>query len=86
MGDGRVVPANGLSKARAFDMIDHIHLKGQTNARQALERAMQIRDSRNRPVQLVYFLTDGFDLQITSPWSFAEKLSRCAIAMLLDEN
>jgi uncharacterized protein YegL len=69
-GDGKAIPASGHAKAKAFKMIDHIHLEGQTNARQALERAMKIRDGIGKPVQLVYFLTDGFDLQISSPGAF----------------
>jgi Mg-chelatase subunit ChlD len=75
-GDGKTALASGSSKASAFEMIDHIRLEGQTNARQALERAMKIRDVWGRPVQLVYFLTDGFDLQISSPGAFCRDIGR----------
>jgi Mg-chelatase subunit ChlD len=75
-GDGKAVSATGDAKAGAFEMIDHIRLEGQTNARQALERAMKIRDVGGRPVQLIYFLTDGFDLQISSPGAFCRNIER----------
>jgi uncharacterized protein YegL len=74
MGDGKAVPATGFAKARAFAMIDNIHLKGQANAGQALERAMKIRDSIGRPVELIYFLTDGFDLQMDSSQVFCNDI------------
>lgn len=75
-GDGKAVPAAGYAKAQAFAMIDRIRLEGQTNARQALERAMKIRDARGRPMELIYFLTDGFDLQISSPGAFCRDIER----------
>jgi hypothetical protein len=75
-GDGKAVLASGYAKAKAFTMIDHIHLEGRTNARQALERAMKIRDGIGRPVQLIYFLTDGFDLEECSQQSFCRDIQR----------
>ncbi|MBM4103619.1 MAG: hypothetical protein FJ263_06140 [Planctomycetes bacterium] len=75
-GEGRAVLASGYAKAKAFTMIDHIHLEGRTNARQALERAMKIRDGIGRPVQLIYFLTDGFDLEECSQQSFCRDIQR----------
>jgi hypothetical protein len=75
MGDGKAIPATGFAKARAFAMIDHIRLKGQTNARQALERSMKIRDAIGRPVELIYFLTDGFDLQMDSSRAFCTDIA-----------
>jgi hypothetical protein len=76
IGDGRAIPASGFSKARAFAMIDNIRLEGQTNARQALERAMKIRDAYGRPVELIYFLTDSFDLQMDSSLAFCAELAK----------
>jgi hypothetical protein len=75
LGEGKAVFASGFSKARAFAMIDNIHLEGQTNARQALERAMKIRDTTGRPVELIYFLTDGFDLQMDSSQAFCTEIA-----------
>jgi hypothetical protein len=76
MGDGKAVPATGFAKARAFAMIDNIHLQGKTNARQALERSMKIRDAIGRPVELIYFLTDGFDLQMDSSQAFCTDIAQ----------
>ncbi|MBN2513146.1 MAG: VWA domain-containing protein [Sedimentisphaerales bacterium] len=64
-GSGTLMPATGQAKSEAFTLIDSVHLGGQTNALQALQRAMQLRDRRGRAVQVVYFLTDGFDLSET---------------------
>lgn len=64
-GSGMLTPATGQAKSEAFILIDSVHLGGQTNAIQALQRAMQLRDRRGRAVQVVYFLTDGFDLSET---------------------
>lgn len=75
LGDGKAIPANGSAKSRAFTFIDDIHLEGKTNARQALERAMRIRDAVGRPVELIYFLTDGFELQIDSSQAFSAEIS-----------
>jgi uncharacterized protein YegL len=75
MGDGKAVPASGFAKARAFAMIDNIRLKGQTNAGQAIERAMKIRDAIGRPVELIYFMTDGFDLQMDSSQAFCDEIA-----------
>jgi len=61
-GSGTLTPATLQAKFEAFTLIDSVHLGGQTNAVQALQRAMQLRDRRGRAVQVVYFLTDGFDL------------------------
>lgn len=61
-GDGTLKQATGQAKSEAFEMIDQVRLGGQTNASQALKRAMQLRDMNGRAVQLVYFMTDGFDL------------------------
>jgi hypothetical protein len=75
MGDGKALPASGFAKSRAFSMIDHIRLKGQTNALQALQRAMKIRDAIGRPVELIYFMTDGFDLQMDSSQAFCTDIA-----------
>jgi hypothetical protein len=61
-GNGKLAAATGPAKSEAFAMIDRARLGGQTNASHALKRAMQLRDAHGRAVQLIYFLTDGFDL------------------------
>jgi hypothetical protein len=61
-GGGKLAAATGQAKSEAFAMIDRAKLGGQTNAMYALKRAMQLRDAGGRAVQVIYFLTDGFDL------------------------
>lgn len=61
-GDGKLAAATGPAKSEAFAMIDRARLGGQTNAAHALRRAMQLHDASGSAVQLIYFLTDGFDL------------------------
>jgi len=61
-GGGRMVRATPSAKAQAEAFINAARPSGPTNAVQALLRAMDIRDALNRPPQLIYFLTDGFDL------------------------
>lgn len=61
-GNGRLVRATPLTKLKACDFIDSIQPTGQTNAVNALKRALQICDSRAGNVSVLYFLTDGFEL------------------------
>jgi len=61
-GGGRMVRATPSAKTQAEAFINAARPSGPTNAVQALLRAMDIRDALNRPPQLIYFLTDGFDL------------------------
>ncbi|MBN1816905.1 MAG: VWA domain-containing protein [Sedimentisphaerales bacterium] len=61
-GGGRLVRATPANKEQARAFIDGVIPSGPTNAVNALQRAMQIRDSQGRTAELIYFLTDGFDL------------------------
>ena len=60
---GRLVRATDKAKSRAYKFIDGIKPGGQTNALSAIERAMQIRGPGDQAPALIYFLTDGFELQ-----------------------
>ena len=62
-GTGRLTRASNRAKQAAQKFIDTAQPSGPTNALNALKRAMQITDSNSRPPELIYFLTDGFDLQ-----------------------
>lgn len=69
-GDGRLTESPGGSlrrasernKSAAFDFIESLRPAGTTNALAALERALRIRDIDGNAPSVVYFLTDGFDL------------------------
>jgi hypothetical protein len=62
-GHGRLVRATTKTKSAANDFIDSARPGGTTNAINALERAMRIRDQLGRSAELIYFLTDGLDLE-----------------------
>jgi hypothetical protein len=62
-GQGRLVRATTKAKSAAYDFIDSARPGGTTNAINALERAMRIRDQLGGSSELIYFLTDGLDLE-----------------------
>ncbi len=61
-GDGWLIRATPKSKADAFEFIDSMRPYGKTNAIEAISRAVRIRDRNRNPAELIYFLTDGFEL------------------------
>jgi len=62
-GDGKLVRATAKTKSQAFDFIDKVRPGGKTNASGALERAMRMRGPSGQSAELIYFLTDGLDLE-----------------------
>ncbi len=74
-GNGRPVRATEKAKSAAYDFIDSVHPAGQTNAMAAMERAVQIRDSRAQSPSVVYFLTDGFELTTEDVQKFSQKIA-----------
>ena len=73
-GSGRLMRATAKAKAKAYRFIDDASPGGTTNALIALNRAMQIKDSAGQPPELIYFLTDGLDLQAGNTTQFARQL------------
>jgi hypothetical protein len=61
-GQGQLLRATPKTKSAAYSFIDGIRPGGTTNALAALERAMRVRDWADKGPQLIYFLTDGLDL------------------------
>jgi Mg-chelatase subunit ChlD len=61
-GGGKLVRATEKAKHQAHAFIESVNPAGQTNAIAALKRAMQIRDEQQHSAEVVYFLTDGFEL------------------------
>jgi len=61
-GYGRLKRATPQTKSDAYTFIDNVKLGGQTNAVNAIKRAMLIKDASSEPPEQIYFLTDGFDL------------------------
>lgn len=60
--DGRLEPAAPPAKAEALNLIARIRPEGQTAAERAFETALRQRDRAGNAPELIYFLTDGFDL------------------------
>jgi hypothetical protein len=73
---GRLTRATPKSKKAAFDLIDSITFSGPTNAINAIERAMNIRDYLGKSPALIYFLTDGFDLDDSRTTGFAVNIEK----------
>jgi hypothetical protein len=73
-GTGRLTRASNRAKQAAQKFIDTAQPSGPTNALNALKRAMQITDASNRPPELIYFLTDGFDLQTDDGSTLAKEV------------
>ena len=74
-GEGRLVRATQIAKSAAYYFIDSIKPAGQTNALQAWERAVQVRDGDGASPSLVYFLTDGFEITTEGAQSLNERIA-----------
>lgn len=59
---GEMIRASSSAKSQAFKFIDSIDSKGQTNALNALERVVKVRDYCQKGPGVIYFLTDGFEM------------------------
>lgn len=75
-GNGRLLPATARVKSQALERIDAIRPGGSTDADHALDVAMRLRDPNGKGPQVVYFLTDGFNLDQHSSQLFVEKVDR----------
>lgn len=70
-GRGKLLRATPKTKSAAYSFINSVRPAGATNALAALERAMRLRDSAGKGPQLIYFLTDGLDLDRLDTADFA---------------
>lgn len=75
-GGSTLAPATAGAKSRALELIESIRPSGSTDAGNALEVAMQIKNDSGKGAEAVYFLTDGFDLDLASSRLFVEKVDR----------
>lgn len=74
-GRGRLVRATEKAKSRANEFVDSIRFEGPTNAFNALERAMTVKDFTGKNAQQIYFLSDGFDLDNQTTTDFAQLIA-----------
>ena len=72
-GDGRLVRATNEAKIRAYRFIETVRPAGKTNAMAALETALHVRDSTGQGAEVIYFLTDGFELGTGGTYMFQTK-------------
>jgi hypothetical protein len=75
-GSGMLQPATAQAKSEAIKLIESVRPAGSTDAGHALERAMQLRDTEGGRPEVIYFLTDGFDLDSASSALFVNKINR----------
>jgi hypothetical protein len=62
-GNGKLIRATDKAKTKASRFIETAQLGGTTDAKFAIKRAINIKDSAGKPPQVIFFLTDGFDLK-----------------------
>ena len=79
-GRGDLVRATPKTKADAYKFIDNAKLGGTTEALKALNLAMKIRDRSRRPAEVIYFLTDGLDLQTSKDFARQVEILRKKLA------
>ncbi len=75
-GGDTLTPATVGGKSAALELIESVRPSGSTDAGHALEAAMQLKDSSGKGAEVIYFLTDGFDLDSASSRLFVEKVNR----------
>ncbi len=61
-GSGSLVRAGATWKEKAIGLVESVRPGGTTAALPALRRAMELRTPGGQGAELIYFLTDGFDL------------------------
>jgi len=75
-GGDTLAPATAGAKSTALELIESVRPSGSTDAGHALEAAMQLKDASGKGAEVIYFLTDGFDLDSASSRLFVEKVNR----------
>lgn len=75
-GGDILAPATARAKSAALELIESIRPSGSTDAGHALEVAMHLKDASGKGPEVIYFLTDGFDLDSASSRLFVEKVNR----------
>jgi hypothetical protein len=75
-GNGFLTRATPKAKTAANSFIESIRPAGTTDPLNALDRAMRIRDHSGRSCGLIYFLSDGFDLEQAGAETFANRVEK----------
>lgn len=72
-GAGRLQRAVPAAKQEAIGLVESVRPEGQTDALPALARAMRLKTEDGQGADLIYFLTDGFDLDQEGTAGLAER-------------
>jgi len=75
-GGETLTPATAGAKSAALELIESVRPCGSTDAGHALQMAMRLKDASGKGPEVIYFLTDGFDLDPASSRAFVEKVNR----------
>jgi len=75
-GGDTLTPATAGAKSMALELISSVRPSGSTDAGHALEAAMRLKGTSGKGAEVIYFLTDGFDLDLASSRAFVEKVNR----------
>jgi hypothetical protein len=73
---GKMVNASTPAKEAVYKFAKSIKPSGKAGALPALKRAMEVRDSRGNKPAIIYFLTDGFELDSAAGKTFCKEVAR----------
>jgi Mg-chelatase subunit ChlD len=73
-GGGKMVRATPAAKEAAVKFAQSVKPSGKTDAMRAIKRAMEIKDARGNKPAVIYFLTDGFELDGAAGKTFCKKI------------
>ena len=76
---GKLMRASVKNKQAAYDFIDPVQPAGQGDGLAALNKAFKIRDSSGSAPQIIYFLTDGFELADDNPQKLEQQIANMPI-------
>ena len=71
---GKMIRANEQAKNDSCNFINSLNPAGSTNAMAALQQAVKVRDATGHPPNVIYFLTDGFELSEQDGLRFAHQV------------
>jgi len=75
-GNGKMIRATPAAKEAAVKFAQSVKPSGTTDAIRAIKRAMEIRDTNGNKPAVIYFLTDGFELDGAAGKNFCKKIDK----------
>lgn len=73
-GNGTLQAATAQAKSKAMSLIESIRPSGSTDAEYAMQWAMKLKDALGKGPEVIYFLSDGFDLDSDRSTRFVNRL------------